>query len=113
MLLINPPRNAMLTSAECRARAEQKIAEAELQPRHERKLRTPAEGRLVLADPMERLEASMRVGEPESPRRGIFLGQPGLMTPPIFRASLIQQQQSAQPHTLRHAPRRARPQDTR
>ena len=84
----------MLTSAECRARAEQKIAEAELQPRHERKLRTPAEGWLVLADPMERLEASMRVGEPESPRRGIFLGQPGLMTPPIFRASLIQQGQS-------------------
>jgi hypothetical protein len=68
----------MLTSAECRARAEQKIAEAELQPRHQRKLRTAAEGWLVLADLMERLEASMRVGEPESPRRGIFLGQPGL-----------------------------------
>jgi hypothetical protein len=68
----------MLTSAECRARAEQKIAEAELQPRHQRKLRTAAEGWLVLSDLMERLEASMRVGEPESPRRGIFLGEPAL-----------------------------------
>jgi hypothetical protein len=68
----------MLTSAECRARAEQKIAEAELQPRHQRKLRTAAEGWLVLSDLMERLEASMRVGEPESSRRGIFHGQPGL-----------------------------------
>jgi hypothetical protein len=68
----------MLTSAECRARAEQKIAEAELQPRHQRKFRTAAEGWLVLSDLMERLEASMRVGEPESPRRGIFLGEPAL-----------------------------------
>ena len=49
----------MLTSAECRARAEQRNAEAELQPRHERKLRTAAEGWLVLADLMERLEASV------------------------------------------------------
>jgi hypothetical protein len=68
----------MLTSAECRARAEQKLAEADLHPRHEKKLRTAAEGWLVLADLMERLEASMRVGEPESPRRGIFLGEPAL-----------------------------------
>jgi hypothetical protein len=68
----------MLTSAECRARAEQKNAEADLHPRHEKKLRTAAEGWLVLADLMERLEASMRVGEPESPRRGIFLGEPAL-----------------------------------
>jgi hypothetical protein len=64
-----------MPSAECRARAEQKIAEAELQPRHQRKLRTAAEGWLVLADLMERLEASMRVGEPEK-RRGIFLESP-------------------------------------
>ena len=54
----------MLTAAECRERAEQKIAEADLQPRHERRLRTAAEGWLVLADIMGRLEASMRVGEP-------------------------------------------------
>ena len=57
----------MLTSAECRARAEQKIAEAELQPRHERKLRTAAEGWLVLADLMARLEASVS-GSPEFDR---------------------------------------------
>ena len=50
----------MLTSAECRARAEQKIAEAELQPRHERKLHTAAEGWLVLADIMGRLEVSLQ-----------------------------------------------------
>jgi hypothetical protein len=50
----------MLTSAECRARAEQKIAGAELQPRHKRKLRGDAECWLVLADRMERLEGSMR-----------------------------------------------------
>ena len=48
----------MLTSEECRERAEQKIAEADLQPRHERRLRTAAEGWLVLADIMGRLEAS-------------------------------------------------------
>jgi hypothetical protein len=49
----------MLTSAECRTRAEQKIAGAELQPRHKRKLRGNAECWLVLADRMATLEASM------------------------------------------------------
>jgi hypothetical protein len=49
----------MLTSAECRARAEQKYAEAKLQPRHERRLRTAAEGWLILADVMGRAEASL------------------------------------------------------
>ena len=49
----------MLTAAECRERAEQKIAEADLQPRHERRLRTAAEGWLVLANIMGRLEASV------------------------------------------------------
>jgi hypothetical protein len=39
----------MLTSAECRQRAEQKIAEADLHPRQERRLRSAAEGWLVLA----------------------------------------------------------------
>jgi ABC transporter substrate binding protein len=53
------PRDNMLTSAECRARAEQKIAEAQLQLRHKRKLRGDAECWLVLADRMERLEASV------------------------------------------------------
>jgi len=59
MLLIKPPTNAMLSSAECRERAEQKITEAELQPRHEKRLRTAAQGWLVLADLTARLEASV------------------------------------------------------
>ena len=54
MLLIKPPTNVMLPSAECRERAEQKITEAELQPRHEKRLRTA-----VLADLTARLEASV------------------------------------------------------
>ena len=54
----------MLTSAECRERAEQKIAEADLQPRHERRLRTAAEGWLGLANIMGRLEASAASGSP-------------------------------------------------
>ena len=63
--LIAPRRvreDVMLTSAECRARAEQKLAEADLHPRHEKRLRTAAEGWLNLADLMGRLEAS--VAEP-------------------------------------------------
>ena len=51
----------MFTSAECRERAEQKFGEAELQPRHERRLRTAAEGWMMLADIMERPEATLRV----------------------------------------------------
>ena len=47
----------MLTAAECKKRAEQKIAEADLHPRHERRLRSAAEGRLILADVMARVEA--------------------------------------------------------
>jgi hypothetical protein len=54
----------MLTSAECRQRAEQKIAEADLHPRHERRLRSAAEGWLVLAGIMARVEASLQVAEP-------------------------------------------------
>jgi hypothetical protein len=53
----------MLTSAECRERAEQKLAEADLHPRHERRLRSAAEGWLILADLMEALEANV-VGAP-------------------------------------------------
>jgi len=54
----------MLTSAECRERAEQKLAEADLHPRHERRLRSAAEAWLILADVMARLEASLPVAEP-------------------------------------------------
>jgi hypothetical protein len=53
----------MLT-ADCRARAEQKIAEADLHPRHERRLRTAAEGWLVFAEMMARVEASLGAAEP-------------------------------------------------
>jgi hypothetical protein len=58
-----PPRMPclLLPSAE---RAAQKTAEAELQPRHERRRRTAAQGWLVLADIMGRLEASAASGSP-------------------------------------------------
>jgi hypothetical protein len=58
------PRNDMLTSAECRERAEQKITEAALHPRHEKRLRAAAEGWLILANVMQRAEASLQVAEP-------------------------------------------------
>jgi hypothetical protein len=48
----------MLTSIECRQRALGKIAEAELQPRHNKRLVTAAQGWLILAEHMARLEAS-------------------------------------------------------
>ena len=54
----------MLTSAECRKRAEQKLAEADLHPRHEKRLRTAAEGWLVLADVKARADTSLQVAEP-------------------------------------------------
>jgi hypothetical protein len=57
------PRNAMLTSAECRQRAEQKMAEAELHPRRRKKLRSDAKSWLILADLMAGLEANLQVTE--------------------------------------------------
>jgi hypothetical protein len=54
----------MLTSTERRARAEQKIAEAELHPRRRKKLRADAECWLVLADRMKWMEASLQADEP-------------------------------------------------
>jgi hypothetical protein len=54
----------MLTSAECRERAEQITAEADLHPRHERRLRSAAEGWLILADVMASAEPSLQVAEP-------------------------------------------------
>jgi hypothetical protein len=50
----------MLTSAQCRERAEQKIAEAELKPRRRKKLRADAEGWLILAGVMDRVESSLQ-----------------------------------------------------
>jgi hypothetical protein len=46
----------MFTSAECRAHAEEKLAQAERNPRNSRRLLTAAEGWLCLADQMTRLE---------------------------------------------------------
>jgi hypothetical protein len=51
--------NAMLTSTECRQRAEQTLAEADLHPRHERRLRSAVEGWLFLADEMKRVETTV------------------------------------------------------
>jgi hypothetical protein len=51
---------AMLSSAECRERAAEKTAEANTHPRHEPRLLAAAQGWLVLARIVERLEASSR-----------------------------------------------------
>ncbi len=46
----------MFTSAECRAHAEEKLAQAEREPRNRKRLTTAAEGWLFLAGQMTRLE---------------------------------------------------------
>jgi hypothetical protein len=48
----------MYTSAECRAFAEQKLAEADHDDRHRKRLITAAEGWLLLASQLRRLEAA-------------------------------------------------------
>jgi hypothetical protein len=48
----------MFTSAQCRVRAERKLAQAEHDDRHRKRLITAAEGWLFLADQMRRLEAA-------------------------------------------------------
>ena len=48
-----------LTSAECRTLAEEKLAEADRDKRHRRRLITAAEGWLVLASRLRRLERSL------------------------------------------------------
>jgi hypothetical protein len=47
---------AMLTSAECRAQAEQKLAEANRDYRHRKRLITAAEAWLFLANQLKRAE---------------------------------------------------------
>ena len=49
----------MFTSAECRAHAEQKIAQAEHDPRHRRRLITAAEAWLNLASLLRRAEVTV------------------------------------------------------
>lgn len=46
----------MFTSAECRAHAEEKLAQAEREPQNRRRLKTAAEGWLFLAGQMTQLE---------------------------------------------------------
>jgi len=48
----------MLTSAECQAKADEKIAQAEREPRYRKRLLTAADGWVILAGIMGRLEAS-------------------------------------------------------
>ena len=50
----------MLTSSECRAQAEEKMAQAEREPPNQERLRTAAQAWIILAVQMSRLEASMR-----------------------------------------------------
>jgi hypothetical protein len=49
----------MLTSIECRSQAEEKIRQAERQPRHRTRLLTAAQAWLILAGQMRRLEAAI------------------------------------------------------
>jgi hypothetical protein len=48
-----------LTSVECRTLAEEKLAEADRDKRHRRRLITAAEGWLVLASRLRRLEKTL------------------------------------------------------
>jgi hypothetical protein len=59
----------MFTSAECRAHAEQKLAQAEHDQEHRRRLITAAEAWLILASQLRRLESNFgrsdeRAGRP-------------------------------------------------
>jgi hypothetical protein len=46
----------MLTAVECRSMSEQKLAEAEQNPKHERRLRDAAEARLFLAKKLDAMD---------------------------------------------------------
>jgi hypothetical protein len=48
----------MFTSAECRAHAEQKLAQAERDERHRRRLTNAAQAWLILSSQMRRVEAN-------------------------------------------------------
>lgn len=52
---------AMWTSVECRARAEQKLMQAELDTRHRRRLLDAAQAWLILASRTRRLEAALEL----------------------------------------------------
>jgi hypothetical protein len=58
MLLRYVGGTPMFTSAECRAMSEQKLAQAEHDDRHRNRLITAAQGWLLLASQIRRLEAA-------------------------------------------------------
>jgi len=59
----------MLTSAECRAQAEQKLAQAERDDRNRKRLITAAEAWLFLASQLRRAEATFGHDEAVTKRR--------------------------------------------
>jgi hypothetical protein len=59
----------MLTSAECRAQADQKLAKAEHDERHRKRLITAAEAWLFLACQLRRAEAAFPHNEVGTKRR--------------------------------------------
>ena len=59
----------MFTSAECRAQAEQKLAQADHDDRHRKRLITVAEGWLFLASQLRRLEVAFENDEVVPERR--------------------------------------------
>ncbi len=59
----------MLTSAECRAQAEQKLAQAERDGQHRKRLNTAAEAWLFLASQLIRVEAAFPNDEAVAKRR--------------------------------------------
>jgi hypothetical protein len=61
--------NAMLTSAECRAQADQKLAQAEHDERHRKRLITAAEAWLFLASQLRRAESAFPHDEVGTKRR--------------------------------------------
>jgi len=61
-------RSAMLTSAECRAQAEQKLAQAERDERHRKRLITAAEAWLFLAGQLRRAERALGLDEADTKR---------------------------------------------
>lgn len=58
----------MFTSAECQAQAEDKLAQAECDPSHSRRLTAAAQGWLLLASQMRRLEAALKMRPKGCPR---------------------------------------------
>jgi hypothetical protein len=57
----------MLSSAECRAYAEEKLAQAERDDGHRKRLITAAEAWLILASQMRRLEAQLTSSDDAKP----------------------------------------------